>query len=135
MSTRQGPALISGVLPHAQIHGQKLSRFLSASYQYHTRTSARTSAFASQNMAQTSPKQNISFSIDGILSSNSGDENLRRNRESCSKAEAISSIKATTTGDGDSRRGDNSPDIRTILEKQSGQFVSFICVVYLPKTL
>ena len=131
MSTRQGPALISGVLPHAQIHGQKLSRFLSTSYQYHTRTSAS----ASQNMAQTSPKQNISFSIDGILSSNSGDENLRRNRESCSKAEAISSVKATTTGDGNSTRGDNSPDIRTILDKQSGQLVSFIYVVYLPKTL
>jgi len=72
-------------------------------------------------MAQISPKQNISFSIDGILSSSSGEENLRRTRESCSKAETFPSVKETANGEGNPTRGDNSPDIqRSILEKQSG---------------
>ncbi|KAK2548476.1 hypothetical protein P5673_031256 [Acropora cervicornis] len=70
-------------------------------------------------MAQTSVKQNISFSIDGILSSNSRDENLQRGRKRFNQEEANSSLKVTKNVEETHKRGDNSPDTK-ILEKQSG---------------
>lgn len=78
---------------------------------------ARTSALLA--MAQTSVKQNISFSIDGILSSNSRDENLQRGRERFNREEANSSLKVTKNVEETHKRGDNSPDTSKILEKQS----------------
>lgn len=88
---------------------------------------ARTSALLA--MAQTSVKQNISFSIDGILSSNSRDENLQRGRERFNREEAnsSSSLKVTKNVEETHKRGDNSPDTSKILEKQSGM-LAFVCL-------
>ena len=75
-------------------------------------------------MAQTSPKQNISFSIDDILSSGSGDENLQREEQRFSGHKPISSpIKTTMNREESHQRGDNIPDVRKLSEKQSGEFV------------
>lgn len=71
-------------------------------------------------MAQTSPKQNISFSIDDILSSGSGDENLQREEQRFSGHKPISSpIKTTMNREESHQRGDNIPDVRKLSEKQS----------------
>ncbi|XP_078345107.1 uncharacterized protein LOC144630606 isoform X1 [Oculina patagonica] len=76
-------------------------------------------------MAQLSSKQSITFSIDGILSSGSEEENLRRNsvvcRENSCKTEPIPSAgKSTVNGEGNnSRAGNNSPDIKTRVDKES----------------
>ena len=86
---------------------------------------ARTSALLA--MAQTSVKQNISFSIDGILSSNSRDENLQRGRKRFNQEEANSSLKVTKNVEETHKRGDNSPDTSKILEKQSGM-LAFVCL-------
>ena len=86
-------------------------------------------------MAQISPKQTITFSIDGILSSGSEEANLRRNREICSKVETIPSRKAITNDDGNNKRGDKSPDILTSVEKQPGQFDSIVFVVCFKQVL
>ena len=85
---------------------------------------ARTSALLA--MAQTSVKQNISFSIDGILSSNSRDENLQRGPKRFNREEANSSLKVTKNVEETHKRGDNSPDTK-ILEKQSGM-LAFVCL-------
>lgn len=86
---------------------------------------ARASALL--GMAQTSAKQSISFSIDGILSSNSRDENLQRGRERFNREEANSTLKVTKNVEETHKRGDNSPDTSKILEKQSGM-LAFVCL-------
>lgn len=81
-------------------------------------------------MAQINPKQNISFSIDGILNSGNEDDRFQRNRETCSTFETISFKKAVTTEDGSNIRGDNSPNNNNSLisvEKNTGQpFFAFM---------
>lgn len=81
-------------------------------------------------MAQINPKQNISFSIDGILNSGNEDDRFQRNRETCSTFETISFKKAVTMEDGSNIRGDNSPNNNNSLisvEKNTGQpFFAFM---------
>ena len=85
------------------------------------------------NMAQISPKQNISFSIDGILNSGNEDDRFQRNRETCSTFETISFKKAVTTEDGNNIRGDNSPNNNNSLisaDKKTGQPFFFLLFMF-----
>lgn len=77
----------------------------------------------SRNMAQLNSKQSITFSIDGILSSGSEEENLRRNsvvcRENSCKIETIpSGRKSTINGESNTTLASNNS--KTRLDKESG---------------
>jgi hypothetical protein len=74
-------------------------------------------------MAQLNSKQSITFSIDGILSSGSEEENLRRNsvvcRENSYKIETIpSGGKSTINGESNTTLASNNS--KTRLDKESG---------------
>ena len=90
-------------------------------------------------MAQLNSKQTITFSIDGILSSNSEEDNFRRSsvdyRENINKTETFASPgKSTAHVDNNATRaGNKCLDIK--LDKHSGESDRFVFVVYFERFL